>query len=44
MKKLLPYACRQAAGEEEGEGPVKSTLMDDAASDYEHRISTLGLV
>ncbi len=27
-----------------GVGPVKAMLIDDAASDYEHRISTLGLV
>lgn len=38
--------CMRTASERGGGGvgPVKAMLIDDAASDYEHRISTLGLV
>lgn len=38
--------CMRTASERGGGGwgPVRAVLIDDAASDYEHRISTLGLV
>lgn len=34
----------RTASEREGGGGACQTMIDDAASDYEHRISTLELV
>lgn len=47
-EEMTPLCMRAASEREEeawgGGGAVKAMLIDDSASDYEHRISTLGLL
>lgn len=43
-EKQWPLYAQKKKREEAGEGSVKTMLIDDAASDYEHRMSTLRFV